>query len=967
MVMRYWFLCSFLVVSATVLGAAHPDASHPTVTVSMSDDVVAIERACNQALMQPVTVRALRHESDLYIDANELAYLVDFCPGATFTSADLARACVYLNKKRKFSMIQIEIVPIEIGAIADGGAVDLVFHLQGAWTFNKVKFEGVMLGKDMYRHHYVMEPGERFDPVKHEHSLENIRAAFYKEGYVRARVYDYFDYDDCSRSVTVHVVFEPNERYLVDKVDLVAQVTFPEMQAEADALMKQLALLFVPRIERQYYDEEEINKQTAFLKDYMSKRGFFSVSVQLQRDVDHTHNTIALTFNVLFKQKRLLQFSGNTFFSDRDLYAHMSVFGTALSSIPIELLKEELEHLYMSKGFNQVAIDVIHQDNLYHFAITEGKRARLAAVTLQAVHAYSVEHLSQQFFAPLIEKEYDKQQLEDMVDNLVAMYQKNGYWDCACISTGMKTDQENNFIITLVLDEGQQRLLRSECIEGYPNIFQEKLLSDCVRACGMPFDRALISDHKKAIAQYFQTQGSSSTHITYQLHEDGCSVDLVWLVSADTAPIAFGKTVIIGTSTIPFALIRKELCCVEGQPWDIKAVEQTIANLRRIGIYEVMYMYPEALDATTNERAVMLKLVEDDPFEIRLRAGFQQISRDLTFRRGTTYKIGGSLLYKNPLHRGDFFSTDVDVTKYYRNVAFEYHWPWFFGKRVGTSLKGYMTNYIQPVKIGSKDPLYHASQRGLLLFFGRRFTQVNWGFNIGMEFMETSGLSVRLAQAIDFAPVLIDIKVPYFFFEPTVLLDYLDNPLNPTRGSLSVFSCKGMFPWKHHAAHFFKVMFEHSRFHQVRWGTVLGGRFRCGHIFQNDFSTIMPPERFYLGGENSLRAYDYDHVPPLGIFIDEDGKKQRVPHGGKTMVNLNIEVRQDLFNRLSGVIFQDFGVLIQKDFAEIKGDRLCAATGFGLRYHTPIGPLRFDMGFKWRKRFPSDLRYAWFITLGHAF
>lgn len=130
----------------------------------------------------------------------------------------------------------------------------------------------------------------------------------------------------------------------------------------------------------------------------------------------------------------------------------------------------------------------------------------------------------------------------------------------------------------------------------------------------------------------------------------------------------------------------------------------------------------------------------------------------------------------------------------------------------------------------------------------------------------------------------------------------------------------------------------------------------------------MPPERFYLGGSHSLRGYPPDHCPPLGSFINEKGEKKWVPQGGKTIMNINIELRVPTFIApLQGAIFQDFGVLVQ-DTKLISDDTTkLAATGFGFRYLTPIGPLRFDIGWKWKKSHPDESRHTWFLIFGHAF
>jgi outer membrane translocation and assembly module TamA len=68
-----------------------------------------------------------------------------------------------------------------------------------------------------------------------------------------------------------------------------------------------------------------------------------------------------------------------------------------------------------------------------------------------------------------------------------------------------------------------------------------------------------------------------------------------------------------------------------------------------------------------------------------------------------------------------------------------------------------------------------------------------------------------------------------------------------------------------------------------------------------------------------------------------------------------------------GFLFTDMGALSQNGLAEIKRKDLLGASGFGLRYDTSVGSLRFDIGWKWKKRFPNDSSFVWFLTLGQAF
>jgi len=101
--------------------------------------------------------------------------------------------------------------------------------------------------------------------------------------------------------------------------------------------------------------------------------------------------------------------------------------------------------------------------------------------------------------------------------------------------------------------------------------------------------------------------------------------------------------------------------------------------------------------------------------------------------------------------------------------------------------------------------------------------------------------------------------------------------------------------------------------------------------------------------------------------MDECNVKHCVPQGGSAMVNACFEARIPIYAGLKGVIFQDFGALSHTRFADLKAQGVLAGTGFGLLYNTPMGPLRFDIGWKWKCPEPFNRSYAWFLSLGQIF
>lgn len=92
------------------------------------------------------------------------------------------------------------------------------------------------------------------------------------------------------------------------------------------------------------------------------------------------------------------------------------------------------------------------------------------------------------------------------------------------------------------------------------------------------------------------------------------------------------------------------------------------------------------------------------------------------------------------------------------------------------------------------------------------------------------------------------------------------------------------------------------------------------------------------------------------------------------MMNGNMELRFPLYNNLGGILFVDIGMLSGELLpVTVLPHHMMGAIGCGLRFNTVIGPLRFDIGWKLKRDTTTtgipvhDRRYAWFMTLGHAF
>jgi outer membrane translocation and assembly module TamA len=123
-------------------------------------------------------------------------------------------------------------------------------------------------------------------------------------------------------------------------------------------------------------------------------------------------------------------------------------------------------------------------------------------------------------------------------------------------------------------------------------------------------------------------------------------------------------------------------------------------------------------------------------------------------------------------------------------------------------------------------------------------------------------------------------------------------------------------------------------------------------------------ERFFAGGDTSIRGFALDTVGTAKT-ISANG----FPRGGNGVVILNGELRVPVWREFGAAVFADGGNVFERatdlDLGELRG-----AVGFGMRYRSPLGPIRLDLGFKLDRREIAgrlEPRTVWHFSIGQAF
>ncbi|MBM17561.1 MAG: hypothetical protein CL947_00660 [Epsilonproteobacteria bacterium] len=963
----------FFLLSSTVVCSLQKEQ---TVLVDCFSD--QYKQQLSDVLPEKFIIDSVLYQVDFDYDKNEIAYLTGLRDNSETTKQEVMQACFYLKQIDRFKKINLEVEKVDT-------KYRLCFYLSGHILFSRLLVSGTIRDKDFYKNMYLLDMAEVFDQQKHRHSLENIKKIFYDYGYCNATIKDTIKESKDSKSVVVALDLVKGAKFLIDNVSFTIDAVGSVLQADVLRMKKKIEEICYKRLHAKVYSEELVKRIEHKIHVLLERYGFMNFDLIINKEVREKDHKVDILFSITLEQKKEIVFLGNHYFKKQDIIDHLLMYGKSSWHFPSSIIVDELVQLYKNKGFWQVAISVKDEKNRIVCSINEGSRIGVTTIDFKDNNHFSDNQLVKNAFQLFLKTKYfDKDLLKKSIDQLIRLYKQSGFWDIKVVKEEVvPLKKDRIYKIVLTLDEGKQRQIGRCRIPQYPELEHQGPFARSKKEIGTGFDQMIILEQKQWLLRHFRNLGYNKVLVEHELQEVANYLDVVWNIVLQEQAVKFGKTLVIGNSVIPPSAIMREIAFETGDDWDKSKLEDTLKRLRELEVFESVQIYPSRDLDNNLQKPIFVKVIDADCYEFRTRIGMQQIGKDFRLRRGFTYKIGGSFFVRNPLSMGDRFVFEGDFTKFYRNFTASYQFPWLFTKSIRCHYKAYDTLYNQPVYIGSKVSLYQAGQRGFLYGMTKSFKKTTVSGSLGIEFMGIKEADQpQLHTIIDYEQSLLGKKTGYVFFEPTIIWQQVDTVLNPKRGHLSFVSCKGMIDIDTKTS-FLKLLVEHSFYVPLRDVVVLAIRMRGGHVFNREYTSLIPIERFYLGGASSLRGYERDYCPPLGTLTipiedvhahlpDEACDVWKyAPQGGRTMFNLNTEVRFSIYKSLGGVIFNDIGALFKDSINKALfdgSDNFLGGTGFGIRYDTPIGPLRFDLGFKWNKNIKDfESRWVWYLTLGHAF
>ena len=384
----------------------------------------------------------------------------------------------------------------------------------------------------------------------------------------------------------------------------------------------------------------------------------------------------------------------------------------------------------------------------------------------------------------------------------------------------------------------------------------------------------------------------------------------------EPGPLAvFGATDIKGTQSVNPEIIRRELTFHAGENYSQSKIAESREKLLALDLFGAVRIGPVETQGTPTVVPIEVEVTEKSYREIRLGVGY-----------GTEDQFRAQLEWRHLNWLGG--GQRLSVLGKYSSIA------------IRGAIDLVQPHFLTPSTQGAVNWSYdQENEETYLRHVGRFAPRIEQRFSRALTGFVLYRFEFDKLNEIDDATVsaLGEIRRKGFLSGPSagMVWNTADDPLNPKKGEVVAFNFD-YAGWGGDFS-FYKMTVEAKKYLDIGWQTIFASRLKLGLADSIGANKNLPLfERFYAGGEKSVRGYVRRHLGPLSSIND--------PLGGLSLVEGSVELRRPIWKEFNAAVFVDFGQVSKRSF-DLPFGNLQFSRGFGVSYATPVGPLRLDVGF----------------------
>lgn len=518
---------------------------------------------------------------------------------------------------------------------------------------------------------------------------------------------------------------------------------------------------------------------------------------------------------------------------------------------------------------------------------------------------------------------YAENILQRDIKRLIRYYQTEGFMNIVVTSKLVVNEKKQKVEVVFQINEGIPTLINqvnfefeTEDIQNANDIIK-KIKPNLLLKSGTRFRDLFVSTDRQLLFYVFNDEGYAYAEIDIQLSllSSENKVDVTYNI--DTGPkCSFGQVEISGNKLTPTKIIRSRIEFKEGKVYNQKRVQKTQNKIYQLGMFQFVTVKVQMMDKQP-ALPVQIMVRESPRLTTKFGVGY---GREDFFR---TFIDLQRLGFLGDIRRLSVFAKHSGLEPYHFNIKFTQ--PGFITYRTS-----FMFN---PFFKQEKEPGYTIDRGGSNFSLQHRFTEKMDGYiNYGLErdYLKVSQITREA--------VFQNSEIKLYNKSGITLgwaRDSSTPAFSPDAGTFSAITYTLSGIGFKSDFHFMRILLELRRYRKITDNFSFAYRMKIGGMKPTEKDSLTPiEERFYAGGSNSVRGWERSQLGPKS----EENK----PIGGLSYLEGSAELRYPLWRKLSGVIFLDSGNVWSESFQyELK--RLRYASGVGLRFRTPIGPIRFDV------------------------
>jgi outer membrane protein insertion porin family len=973
----------------------------------------------SQAAYQGETVAAVNLVADPHVDITPLLALVQQKAGQPYSQQQVEASITALDATHRFTGVQTFATPEPKG-------LRLTFVLQPAYSIGMIEFPPAdrhftyirLLQVVSFASDYSYE--HPFDKARLPAAEAALETFLKQNGYFLAQVHAEVRFDDPNRLVnlTFHVEMGPRAR--IGKLAISGTSSQESIRLSHSVRSWRARFAGGSMKPGKSYSPERLKEAVSLMKKSLASQNYLASKIDAEVPVYHpATNRADVSFRVDPGPEVVIRITGARltflpFLRGREARKLIPIYSEG--AVDRDLVDEGQQNLldyFQKKGYFDVKVDRSFQRQsgkiLIAYVIDKGKKDKVAGITFKGNRALSADdllkHIPVKKAHLLGHGAFSAQLLKTSVTNIQALYQNVGYEEVKVTS---ETKERNRKLdVTFKIVEGPQTTVASVNVVGNKDIsFQELSKGPGFQLrSGSPFSAGKLNTDRNQIVAAYLDHGYPNVEVKAQIHRlpnDPHRLEITYAIT-ENQMVRIRNVFYEGQQHTRMSLLRRTSNLRTETPMNQRQVLQSETGLYDLGVFDWASVEPKQAITDQPQEDTMVRVHEAKRTEINYGFGFEVEARGGTAPTGTVAVPGlppisvgnhqvapsqgtyasprGSieLVRLNMRGLGETASFSALASRLdYRALA-SYTDPHL----IGTNWTGLTTLSYERT---TENPLFGASlEIGSVQMERILNHKTNTSLQLRYEFNHTSLFELLV-------PALVlpqDQNVKLSTVAAAFIRDTRDHPLDAHKGSFSTVNF-GLTPTAFGSSANFARLFSQYATYKPLLGVIWANSIRLGlaKAFSNSF--VPTSQLFFAGGGTTLRGFPIDQagpqriVPFCNVLTGTTGCVNiSVPVGGRQLFIVNSEIRFPLkmiMQPLGGVLFYDggnvFSAINLHQFtsncaaAQATGTSRCSrytnTIGIGLRYSTPIGPLRFDVGRNLNPP-PGISATQFIITLGQAF